>query len=56
MKFNDQQIAKISKEVQNIVKGKVLFDHFSRGRYSTDSSLYQITPLGAVLPKIKMMF
>src|SRR6056300_1842915 len=51
MKFNDQQIAKISKEVQNIVKGKVLFDHFSRGRYSTDSSLYQITPIGAVLPK-----
>ena len=51
MKFNSQQISKISKEVQNLVKGKVLFDDFSRGRYSTDSSLYQITPVGAVLPK-----
>ena len=51
MKFNSQQISKISKEVQNLVRGKVLFDDFSRGRYSTDSSLYQITPVGAVLPK-----
>ena len=51
MKFNSQQISKISKEVRNLVKGKVLFDDFSRGRYSTDSSLYQITPVGAVLPK-----
>ena len=51
MKFNSQQISKISKEVQNLVKGKVFFDDFSRGRYSTDSSLYQITPVGAVLPK-----
>ena len=51
MKFTDTQINKISKEIKNKVKGKVLFDHFSRGRYSTDSSLYQITPVGVVLPK-----
>ncbi len=51
MKFNDTQINKISREIKNKVKGKVLFDHFSRGRYSTDSSLYQITPVGVVLPK-----
>ena len=31
----------------------MLFDDFSRGRYSTDASLYQIKPLGAVLPKDK---
>ena len=51
MKFTDTQINKVSKEIKNKVKGKVLFDHFSRGRYSTDSSLYQITPVGVVLPK-----
>jgi FAD/FMN-containing dehydrogenase/Fe-S oxidoreductase len=29
----------------------VLFDRFSRGRYSTDASIYQIEPLGVVVPK-----
>ena len=51
MKFTDSQINKVSKELQSKIKGKVLFDPFSRGMYSTDSSLYQINPLGAVLPK-----
>ncbi|MGA0047572.1 MAG: FAD-binding and (Fe-S)-binding domain-containing protein, partial [Methylophilaceae bacterium] len=51
MKYNQNQISKIAKEVKSIVRGKVLFDDFSRGRYSTDSSLYQMTPLGAVLPE-----
>src|SRR5207302_4981387 len=31
--------------------GEVLFDAFSRGRYSTDASIYQIEPLGVVAPK-----
>ena len=51
--MNQNQIEKIAKEIQGQVKGKVLFDEFSRGRYSTDASLYQIKPLGAVLPKDK---
>ena len=29
----------------------MLFDRFSRGRYSTDASHYQIEPLGVVVPK-----
>ncbi len=29
----------------------VLFDAFSRGRYSTDASIYQIDPLGVVVPR-----
>jgi FAD/FMN-containing dehydrogenase/Fe-S oxidoreductase len=33
------------------LKGEVLFDAFSRGRYSTDASMYQIEPLGVVLPR-----
>jgi len=32
-------------------RGEVLFDAFSRGRYSTDVSIYQIEPLGVVVPK-----
>jgi FAD/FMN-containing dehydrogenase/Fe-S oxidoreductase len=33
------------------LKGEVLFDRFSRGRYSTDASIYQIEPLGVVVPR-----
>ncbi|MBU2090072.1 MAG: FAD-binding oxidoreductase, partial [Alphaproteobacteria bacterium] len=32
------------------IEGDVLFDSFSRGRYSTDASIYQIEPLGVVVP------
>ncbi|PPR19352.1 MAG: hypothetical protein CFH40_02307, partial [Alphaproteobacteria bacterium MarineAlpha10_Bin3] len=33
------------------IEGDVLFDPFSRGRYSTDASHYQIEPIGVVVPK-----
>ncbi|WP_338020477.1 FAD-binding and (Fe-S)-binding domain-containing protein [Dinoroseobacter sp. PD6] len=33
------------------IEGELLFDAFSRGRYATDASIYQMTPLGAVIPK-----
>ncbi len=51
MRFNSDQIQKIGKEISSKVNGKTLFDEFSRGRYSTDASVYQIKPLGVVLPK-----
>ena len=51
MRFNSAQIQKIGKEIRGKVDGKTLFDEFSRGRYSTDASVYQIKPLGVVLPK-----
>ena len=51
MGFNSSQIQKIGKEIRDKVDGKTLFDEFSRGRYSTDASVYQIKPLGVVLPK-----
>ena len=31
--------------------GEVLFDRGSRGRYATDASIYQIEPLGIVVPR-----
>src|SRR3954453_23362405 len=33
------------------LEGEVLFDAFSRGRYSTDASIYQIDPIGVVIPR-----
>ena len=32
------------------IRGDVLFDAASRGRYSTDASIYQIEPVGVVVP------
>ncbi|MDP6883455.1 MAG: FAD-linked oxidase C-terminal domain-containing protein [Rhodospirillales bacterium] len=33
------------------IEGEVLFDAFSRGRYSTDASIYRIEPVGVVVPR-----
>src|SRR5882672_3243661 len=33
------------------VRGEVLFDAAARGRYSTDASIYQIEPVGVVVPQ-----
>ncbi|HEX5454062.1 MAG TPA: FAD-linked oxidase C-terminal domain-containing protein [Stellaceae bacterium] len=33
------------------LRGEVLFDAFSRGRYATDASIYQIEPLGVAVPR-----
>ena len=31
------------------ITGEVLFDRFSRGRYATDASFYQVMPAGVVI-------
>ena len=41
--------AQLSRELE----GEVLFDAFSRGRYSTDASVYQIQPIGVVVPRTR---
>src|SRR5262249_9777450 len=41
----------LAARLERAQKGEVLFDAFSRGRYSTDASIYQIEPLGVVVPK-----
>ncbi|MDQ2803488.1 MAG: FAD-binding oxidoreductase, partial [Pseudomonadota bacterium] len=33
------------------VRGAVLFDRASRGRYATDASIYQIEPIGVIVPE-----
>src|SRR3546814_2597577 len=38
----------LAKSLTRQVEGEVLFDLFSRGRTATDSSIYQVLPLGVV--------
>src|ERR1700722_16291159 len=33
------------------IKGEVLFDRANRGRYSTDASIYQMEPVGVIIPE-----
>jgi len=41
----------LARRLMREIEGEVLFDAASRGRYSTDASIYQIDPVGVVLPK-----
>lgn len=38
-------------ELQHCIRGEVQFDPLSRALYATDASIYQIEPLGVVLPR-----
>src|SRR5712692_5771552 len=40
----------LASRLRQAMRGEVLFDAFSRGRYSTDASIYQIEPIGVALP------
>ena len=41
----------LAQRLRNEVDGEVLFDAASRGRYSTDASIYQVEPIGIVVPR-----
>jgi FAD/FMN-containing dehydrogenase/Fe-S oxidoreductase len=40
----------LARRLRSDTQGEVLFDDGSRGRYATDASIYQITPVGAFVP------
>ncbi|MDR5695889.1 MAG: FAD-linked oxidase C-terminal domain-containing protein [Armatimonadota bacterium] len=42
---------RLADDLSTVVKGEVRFDPFSRVLYSTDASIYQILPIGVVIPK-----
>ena len=44
-------MSELLEKLQNRIQGDLLFDNFSRGRYATDASLYQMMPLGVLSPK-----
>lgn len=41
----------MASRLRKIVEGEVLFDAASRGRYATDASIYQIDPVGVLVPR-----
>src|ERR1700685_3397295 len=41
----------LEERLKREMTGEVLFDRFSRGRYATDASFYQIMPAGVVGPR-----
>src|SRR5207247_10067429 len=41
----------LARRLSREIEAEVLVDPASRGRYSTDASIYQIDPVGVVVPK-----
>ena len=48
-----QDYRDIASELEKRVEGEVRFDRYSRLLYSTDASMYEIEPIGVVLPRHK---
>jgi len=44
-------LPELEQELLKTVRGEVRFDAFSRILYSTDASIYQLEPLGVVIPR-----
>src|SRR5690348_15138856 len=51
MPLDNVPVSPLEARLRREIRGEVLFDAFSRGRYATDASIYQIEPLGVVVPK-----
>ncbi|MFY9953290.1 FAD-binding and (Fe-S)-binding domain-containing protein [Bradyrhizobium sp.] len=49
--MRDQAPSPLETRLTREISGEVLFDRFSRGRYATDASFYQIMPEGVVVPR-----
>jgi FAD/FMN-containing dehydrogenase/Fe-S oxidoreductase len=47
----DDACHELAQRLRGETEGEVLFDAASRGRYATDASIYQIMPLGVLVPK-----
>src|SRR5262245_59198242 len=41
----------LEQELRRVVEGDVRFDTYSRLLYSTDASMYQVEPIGIVIPR-----
>ena len=56
MSTTSVQDSSLFQRLQRETTAEVRFDEFSRGLYSTDASIYQIKPLGVVVPKPSRMY
>ena len=43
----------LERELRRVLEGEVRFDPYSRLLYATDASMYQVEPIGVVLPRSK---
>ncbi len=46
-----QPVRTLERALKGALRGAVMFDAASRGRYATDASIYQIDPVGVVVPR-----
>src|SRR5579864_6480668 len=42
---------RVAARLRHDVRGAVLFDRADRGRYATDASIYQVEPIGVIVPE-----
>ena len=42
---------RLARELRAHTQGEVMFDAASRGRYATDASIYQVMPIGVLVPR-----
>ncbi len=50
---HDDKYRDVAAELKRRVEGDIYFDRYSRLLYSTDASIYQIEPIGVVVPRHK---
>ena len=43
----------LERDLRDALEGEVRFDRISRALYSTDASVYQIAPLGVIVPRTR---
>src|SRR5918994_45703 len=51
VKFARADASGLAARLRKEVDAEVMFDAASRGRYSTDASIYQVMPIGVVVPR-----
>ena len=44
-------LSSLTRRLRDSVEGQVMDDAFSRGRYATDASIYQVMPRAVVVPR-----
>jgi FAD/FMN-containing dehydrogenase/Fe-S oxidoreductase len=47
----ETRLSDLQETLRGAIKGDVLFDAAARGRYATDASIYQVEPVGVVIPR-----
>ena len=49
--MEEAKLEQLKQELRKEIKGEVTFDKFALGIYSTDASIFQVTPVALVLPR-----